>query len=107
MFSAPAAPTSCTVRSLTVPRLARLTVSPGATLTTRVSVAPPATPAIVKVWPVSWLPEKVPVRPLPIVTAWMLAKVAPVMSMDAVRETVFVPMPPSTASPALTSPAAV
>ena len=107
MFSAPAAPLIWTVRSLIVPRLDRSVVVPDATFTTRVSVAPAATPLIVKVWPVSCEPEKVPVRPLARVTAWMLVKVAPVMSMAAVRATVLVPVPPSSASPALTSPAAV
>ena len=106
MFSFPAAPTSCTARSLTAPRLARLAVVPEATLTKRFSVAPPATPRTVKVWPVSCAPEKVPVRPLPMVTPWMFAKVAPVMSTVAVRETVLVPVPPSTASPTPDSPAA-
>ena len=69
MFSALPAPLICTVRSLIVPRLVRSVVVPEATLTTRVSVAPPVTPLIVKVWPVSWLPEKVPVRPLAMFTA--------------------------------------
>ena len=107
MFSFPVAPLICTVRSLIVPRVPRFTVDPEATFTTRVSTAPPTTPLMVKVWPVSWAPEKVPVSPLPIVTAEMLLKVTPVMSMEAVSDTVLVPVPPSTASPALTSLVAV
>ena len=89
-----------------VPRPDRSAVVPEATFTTRASTAPPATPLIVKVWPASWLAEKVPIRPDPIVTAWMLLKVAPVMSTEAVRDTVLVPVPPSTASPAPDSPEA-
>ena len=107
MFSFPAAPLIWKARSLTAPRVARLAVVPDATLTRTVSVAPLETPLIAKVWPASWAPEKVPVRPLPTVTDWTLAKVTPVMSRLAVRETVLVPAPPSTASFTATSVPAV
>ena len=103
MFSAPPAPLIWRLTSVTVPRVARLAVVPEATFTTRVSVPPPATPVTVQVFALSWAPVKVAVRPLAIVTAWMLLKLARLASTLAVKARVLVPAPPSTVSPAAAS----
>ena len=98
MSSFPAAPLICTVALVTAPRLERLAVVPEPTLTTRVSVAPPDTPPTVQARPASWVALKVAVRPLAIVTAWMLLKATALTSTLAVKARVLVPPPPSTIS---------
>ena len=103
MLSAPPAPMIWRLRSVTVPRVARLAVVPEATFTIKVSTAPPATPVTVQLCRLSWAPVKVAVRPLAIVTAWILLKLAALASTLAVKARVLVPVPPFTVSPAAAS----
>ena len=106
-FSAPPAPFSAITALVTEVREDRYTVSPAPAFTTRVSIAPPATPVTDQVLWWSWAPVKVAVRPSLMTIALRLEKVTALTSTLALNWRVFVPLPPARASPALTSPAAV